>query len=32
MEFGSGTAAIECGRKLSGMLRNRSAAQKFFHR
>jgi hypothetical protein len=30
--FGSDTAAVECGRKPAGILRNRSAAQKFFHR
>src|ERR1700731_1749075 len=30
--LGSGTAAFECGRKSARVLRNRSAAQKFFHR
>jgi len=30
--FGSDTAAVKCGRKPAGILRNRSAAQKFFHR
>jgi hypothetical protein len=29
---GSGTATLECGRKPAGIHRNRSAAQKFFHR
>jgi hypothetical protein len=30
--FGGDTATFECGRKPAGILRNRSAAQKFFHR
>jgi hypothetical protein len=30
--FGSDVAAVECGRKSAGILRIRSAAQKFFHR
>jgi len=30
--FGIGTATFECGRKPAGIHRNRSAAQKFFHR
>jgi hypothetical protein len=30
--FGSGAATFESGRKPAGIHRNRSAAQKFFHR
>src|SRR5207302_4458631 len=29
---GSGTATLKCGRRPAGIHRNRSAAQKFFHR